>query len=258
MPVTQNSIFDSRLLKSIMPYFIPAAICGVWYVWSKNPDSGLLFPSPEQVVTRTAAMLRSGELLQYVLESSKRAFLGFFLGVAVGFLLGLVTGISRLADCLVNTTIQMLRNIPVLALIPIMIVWFGIGEKMKVLLVAFGVFFSVYINTHHGIRFIDKKLIEMGRVYGFSWFSTFKNIILPGAAPAIMVGVRMALGIMWLVLIAAETIATDKGIGYMAMMARSLMQMDKVVLSIILYALLGKLSDVAAGALEHALFRWRL
>jgi sulfonate transport system permease protein len=138
-----------------------------------------------------------------------------------------------------------------------MIVWFGIGEKMKVLLVAFGVFFSVYINTRHGIRSIDKKLIEMGRVYGFSRFSTFKNIILPGSALSIMVGVRMALGIMWLVLIAAETIATDKGIGYMAMMARSLMQMDKVVLSIILYALLGKLSDAAAGALERALFKWR-
>ena len=258
MPATQNSIRESRPFKTITPYFIPAAICAFWYVWSKNPDSGLLFPSPGQVFTRTLGMLRSGELLQYVLESSKRAFLGFFLGVAVGFLLGLATGISSLADRLLNTTIQMLRNSPVLALIPIMIVWFGIGEQMKILLVAFGVFFSVYINTHHGIRGIDKKLIEMGRVYGFSRFSTFKNIILPGAAPSIMVGVRLALGIMWLVLIAAETIATDKGIGYMAMMARSLMQMDKVVLSIILYALLGKLSDVAAGALEKSLFKWRV
>jgi sulfonate transport system permease protein len=202
-------------------------------------------------------MLRSGELLQYVLESSKRAFLGFFIGSAAGFLLGLATGISNAAERLLNTTIQMLRNIPVLALIPIMIVWFGIGERMKVLLVAFGVFFSVYINTRHGVRSIDGKLIEMARVYGFSRLSVFKNIILPGAAPTIMVGVRLALGVMWLVLIAAETIATDKGIGYMAMMARSLMRMDKVVLSIILYALLGKLSDAASCAVEKALFKWR-
>ncbi|MDR2491123.1 MAG: ABC transporter permease subunit [Spirochaetaceae bacterium] len=254
----RNSILKSRPLKIITPCLIPAAVCALWYVWSKKPDSGLLFPPPAQVVTRTLSMLRSGELLAYVLESSKRAFLGFFLGGAAGFLLGLATGISRLADRLLNTTIQMLRNIPVLALIPLMIVWFGIGEKMKVLLVAFGVFFSVYINTYHGIRAIDKKLLEMGRVYGFSPFSTFINIILPGAAPAVMVGVRLALGIMWLVLIAAETIATDKGIGYMAMMARSLMQMDKVLLSIILYALLGKASDAAAGALERSLFTWRI
>jgi sulfonate transport system permease protein len=138
-----------------------------------------------------------------------------------------------------------------------MIIWFGIGERVKVYMVAFGVFFPIYINTYHGIKSIDKGLMEMGAVYGLRRLRIFTDIILPGALPSILVGVRLSLGTMWLLLIASEQIATDAGIGYMAMSARELLQMDKIVLAIILYAILGKLSDASATLLERKLIRWR-
>lgn len=157
-----------------------------------------------------------------------------------------------------DTTIQMLRNIPHLALIPLAILWFGVGEEAKLFLVALGVFFPLYLNTFHGIRSVDPALIEMGKTYGLRGWSLLWKVILPGALPSILVGLRYSLGIMWLTLIVAETIASDSGIGFMAMDAREFMQMDVVVLSILLYALLGKLADVLAKTLENRCLRWRV
>ena len=143
-----------------------------------------------------------------------------------------------------------------LALIPLVILWFGIDESAKIFLVALGTLFPIYINTWHGIRNIDRGLVEMARSYGLSGFSLFIHVILPGALPSIMVGVRFALGLMWLTLIVAETISADAGIGYLAMNAREFLQTDVVVVAIILYALLGKLADVSAQLLERIWLRW--
>ena len=134
--------------------------------------------------------------------------------------------------------------------------WFGIGEEAKIFLVALGVFFPIYLNTFHGVRTVDPELIEMAKSYGLRGWSLFKRVIFPGALGSIIVGLRYALGIMWLTLIVAETITLDSGIGYMAMNAREFMQTDVVVLSILLYALLGKLADVAAKGLEEKWLRW--
>lgn len=142
------------------------------------------------------------------------------------------------------------------ALIPLVILWFGIDESAKIFLVALGTLFPIYINTWHGIRNIDRGLVEMARSYGLSGFSLFIHVILPGALPSIMVGVRFALGLMWLTLIVAETISADAGIGYLAMNAREFLQTDVVVVAIILYALLGKLADVSAQLLERIWLRW--
>ncbi|RTX92886.1 ABC transporter permease subunit [Enterobacter roggenkampii] len=143
-----------------------------------------------------------------------------------------------------------------LALIPLVILWFGIDESAKIFLVALGTLFPIYINTWHGIRNIDRGLVEMARSYGLSGFSLFVHVILPGALPSIMVGVRFALGLMWLTLIVAETISANSGIGYLAMNAREFLQTDVVVVAIILYALLGKLADVSAQWLERSWLRW--
>src|SRR6185503_3641933 len=129
-------------------------------------------------------------------------------------------GCSKALEALLDSTVQMIRNIPVLALIPLVILWFGIEEEAKLFLVALGVFFPVYINTLHGIRSVDPQLVEMGRSYGMSPATLFRQVILPGALPSIFVGLRYALGICWLTLIVAETIAASSGIGYMAMQAR--------------------------------------
>lgn len=248
---------DKKGYEVLLPWLLPLLLIILWYFATGSGKSNTIFPSPVKVFDRAIAMTKDGTLFAYTAVSAKRAIIGFIIGGGIGFILGLVNGIWRISDITLNTTIQMLRNIPVLALISLMIVWFGIGERVKIIMVAFGVFFPLYINTYHGIKSLDKGLLEMGRVYGLKGFSLFRNIILPGALSSILVGVRLSLGTMWLILIAAETIAADAGIGYMAMTARELMQMDKVVLSIIIYALLGKLSDVIATALEKRLLRWR-
>ena len=150
----------------------------------------------------------------------------------------------------------MVRNVPHLALIPLVILWFGIDESAKLFLVALGVFFPIYLNTLHGIRTVDPQLIEMGRIYGMTDSELFRRVIFPGALPSIFVGIRFALGIMWLTLIVAETIAASSGLGYMAMQAREFMLIDVVVLSILIYALLGKLADSASRALERLTLSW--
>jgi sulfonate transport system permease protein len=190
------------------------------------------------------------------LVSAGRALTGFVLGGVIGFLLGLVNGVSKTSERLLDTTVQMVRTIPILALMPLIILWFGIGEESKVVMVALGVFFPLYLNTFHGIRNIDQGLVEMARVYGFSPWERFIHVILPGALPSILVGLRFSLGIMWLVLIVAEMVAANSGIGYRAIQARELMQMDVVLVTIVVYALLGKGSDVAAQGLERWLLAW--
>jgi sulfonate transport system permease protein len=150
----------------------------------------------------------------------------------------------------------MIRNIPALALIPLVILWFGIEESAKLVLLSVGVFFPVYINTFHGIRTVDPALIEMGRCYGLSGWRLYREIILPGALPSILVGIRFALGLVWVILIVSETISAQSGIGYMTMNAREFLQTDVVLLGILLYALLGKLADIFARLLETWLLRW--
>lgn len=185
-----------------------------------------------------------------------RALIGFSIGGSLGLILGLISGLSRWGERLLDTSIQMLRNVPHLALIPLVILWFGIDESAKIFLVALGTLFPIYINTWHGIRNIDRGLVEMARSYGLSGIPLFIHVILHGALPSIMVGVRFALGLMWLTLIVAETISANSGIGYLAMNAREFLQTDVVVVAIILYALLGKLADVSAQLLERLWLRW--
>ena len=185
-----------------------------------------------------------------------RAAIGFSIGGSIGLVLGLVSGLSRWGERLLDTSIQMLRNVPHLALIPLVILWFGIDETAKLFLVSLGVFFPVYLNTFHGIRSVDKGLIEMARSYGLSGRALYVQVILPGALPSILVGVRFSLGLMWVLLIVAETISAQAGIGYLTMNAREFLQTDVVLVGILLYALLGKLADLLARALERRWLRW--
>ncbi|CCJ71069.1 Alkanesulfonates transport system permease protein [Cronobacter condimenti 1330] len=223
---------------------------GVIAFWQLASQTGWLstriLTSPQSVVETFWRLMASGELWQHLAISSWRAMVGFTIGGLIGLTLGLISGLSRWGERLLDSSIQMLRNVPHLALIPLVILWFGIDESAKIFLVALGTLFPIYINTWHGIRNIDSGLLEMARSYGLSGFSLFRQVILPGALPSIMVGVRFALGLMWLTLIVAETISANSGIGYLAMNAREFLQTDVVVVAIILYALLGKLADLSA------------
>lgn len=151
----------------------------------------------------------------------------------------------------------MIRNIPHLALIPLVIIWLGIGESAKISLVAVGVFFPIYINTFHGIRSIDKSLIEMGSSYGLSKKQMLMKIIIPGALPSILMGFRYALGVMWTTLIVSETISSSSGIGYMETNAQQFLDMPTIFLSILIYAFLGKVSDWIALSFETILLNWQ-
>ena len=241
----------------LLPWIFPILLLITWQVSVKT---GLLstkiLPAPSAVYFAAVKLLQSGELLHDVWVSLWRASIGFLIGGSIGFFLGLFNGLFRTTEMLFDTSIQMLRNIPHLALIPLVILWFGIGEEAKIFLVALGVLFPIYLNTYHGIKSVDQGLIEMGRVYGLSEVSLFFHIIFPSALSSILVGIRFSLGMMWITLIVAETISSISGIGYMAMNAREFMQMDVIVLSILLYAFLGKLSDVIARILERRWLKW--
>jgi sulfonate transport system permease protein len=246
-----------KTLNALIPWAIPFLLLVIWQILSMLkfiPDR--ILPAPTDVINAGISLFKSGELMTHITISLGRALSGFLIGGTIGFLLGLFNGVFRVSELLLDTSIQMLRNIPHLAMIPLVILWFGIDETSKIFLVSTGVLFPVYINTFHGIKAVDKGLIEMGKAYGLNGVGLFLKIIFPGALPSILVGVRFSLGVMWLTLIVAETISANSGVGYMAMNAREFLQMDVVVLSILLYALFGKLSDAIAKFLESRLMKW--
>ncbi|MDY0106908.1 MAG: aliphatic sulfonate ABC transporter permease SsuC [Giesbergeria sp.] len=245
------------LLRRLLPWLVPVALVTLWQAASQlGWLSSRVLPAPVDVVRAAGALAVSGELWAHVQVSAGRALTGLAIGGGLGLALGLLTGSVRWAETLLDTTIQMVRNIPALALIPLVILWFGIDEAAKLFLIAVSVFFPIYLNTFHGIRSVDPGLIEMGRTYGLNRWQLYRQIILPGALSSILVGLRFSLGLMWVILIVAETISAQAGIGYLTMNAREFLQTDIVLVGILLYALLGKLADWFAKGLERWWLRW--
>jgi sulfonate transport system permease protein len=243
--------------RRLAPWLVPLAVLLIWEIAARSGAlSTRVLPEPLAVMRAAWSLIESGEMWADVRVSTWRALSGFAIGGGIGLLLGLATGLFRPAETALDSTVQMVRNIPALAMIPLVILWFGIGEEAKVFLVALGVFFPVYVNTFHGIRSVDANLVEMARSYGLKGFALYREVILPGALPSILVGVRFALGLMWVTLIVAETISAQSGIGYMTMNAREFLQTDVVVVGILLYAALGKLADWLAKSLERVALRW--
>ncbi len=244
-------------LRGLLPWVVPLLVL---IIWQAGSELGLIratvLPAPSDVALAGWRLLLSGELLRNVGVSAWRAGLGFTIGGAIGFALGLLNGLSDLSQRLLDTSLQMVRNVPHLAMIPLVILWFGIGEEAKLFLVALGVFFPVYVNTLHGVRSVDPHLIEMAGAYGMSSRALIRRVILPGALPSVFVGVRYGLGITWLTLIVAETISATSGIGYMAMNAREFLMVDVVVFAILIYALLGKVADSVTRLLERRCLAW--
>ncbi|HEY8129051.1 MAG TPA: aliphatic sulfonate ABC transporter permease SsuC [Hyphomicrobium sp.] len=248
---------SNSLVDRVTPWLIPVATLVLWEAASR---SGLIeqriMPAPSQVAIAFWENAKSGALPHHVLISFNRAITGLLIGGGLGFLLGVLNGVSRRSELLLDSGLQMLRNVPHLAIIPMVILWFGIDETAKIFLVALGTLFPIYLNTFHGIRTIDRGLIEMAQVNGLSRYAIFRRVILPGAMPSVLVGLRYSLGIMWLTLIVAETISASSGIGYMTMNAREFLQTDVIILGVLVYALLGKAADVATKAIEHRVLAW--
>nr|WP_223881530.1 ABC transporter permease subunit [Affinibrenneria salicis] len=232
----------------------------LFFVWEYASRAGWiaaeLLPAPSKVLSTAIDLIQSGALQRDLLVSLSRAVAGWSIGASIGFLLGLTVGFSALAGALLDRTIQMMRAIPFLAMLPLVIVWVGVGEEQKIFMVALGVTFPVYINTTLGIRQLDPRLLELARVQKLGHFETIRRIVFPAALPSILTGVRYSLATAWLALVIAETVGASSGIGFLAVDAREFLQTDIIVLTIVIYAVIGMSADAIARALERHLLAW--
>ncbi|WP_420752443.1 ABC transporter permease subunit, partial [Rhodococcus sp. O3] len=242
---------------ALLPWVVPALVLLGWQ-WASSTGliSTSILPPPSKVLDTARNLWAAGELQTHLLVSVRRIVIGFTIGAGIGLVLGFAVGLSRIAEGLVDRTLQMLRALPHLALVPLLIAAFGIGELPKVLLVTLGVIFPVYLNTVAGIRTVDPKLVQLGRSYGLGRGELIRQVIVPGAMPMILTGIRYALGVAWLTLVIAETIATSEGIGFLAQNGRDLLRNDRIVLAIVLYALAGLLADQLIRLVEARVLRW--
>jgi sulfonate transport system permease protein len=240
-----------------LSWAIPALVV---LLWEAAARFGLIaphvLPAPSRVLETAVDMARTGDLFVHLGVSLLRAAVGFVIGGSIGLVLGIVVGFSPLAQALLDRSVQMVRAIPFLAMLPLVIVWFGVGEVAKIFLVALAVLFPVYINTMLGIRQIDPKLMELAKVIGLSRSAIVRRIIVPGAMPSILTGVRYALAHAWLALVIAETLATTKGIGFLAMDAREFLNTNVILLTVIVYAIIGVVADGLVRLLEARFLSW--
>jgi sulfonate transport system permease protein len=241
----------------LLSWLAPVALIVIWE-WSAQAGwlSPHVLPAPSKVVRTAFKLATTGTLLNDLGVSLLRAASGFVIGTVVGATLGILVGFSRIAEAAIDRSVQMIRAIPFLAVLPLVIVWLGVGETQKIFLVALGVTFPIYINTVLGIRQVDPKLLELGRVQGLGSIQLIRRIILPGALPSMLTGVRYALATAWLALVVAETIGAQSGIGFLAMDAREFLRTDVIVLTIVIYALIGVAADGIARFLERRLLAW--
>jgi sulfonate transport system permease protein len=247
-----------RINRALRRAYVPLGILAVWQAASfAGYTSVQTFPPPSAIGISFWQLLTSGQLSDNVLVSLTRVFFGLGIGVAIGTALALVSGLSRIGEDAVDSTVQMLRTLPHLALIPLMIMWFGIGETPKITLIALGSMFPIYLNLFSGIRGADRKLREAAGTLGLSRFETILHVVLPAALPAFLVGLRQAFGIAWITLVVAEQINANAGIGYMVMNARDFLRTDIIFVGLALYALLGLFTDQAVRFLEKHLLAWR-
>ncbi|HEX2314473.1 MAG TPA: ABC transporter permease [Thermomonospora sp.] len=230
-------------------------------LWQAASATGLLsdrlLAAPTTIAATALDLVRDGTLTSAVGVSLRRAVLGFLLGATAGVLLALVAGLGRLGEYAVDPPMQMLRALPLFGLIPLFILWFGIGETPKIALVAYGVAFPLYLNTFAGIRGVDPKLAEVGRVLRLGRAALIRHIVLPGALPQALVGLRQSLAVAWLALIVAEQINAAQGLGFMINDAREFLRTDVVVVGLLAYALLGLLTDAFVRLLERRALAWR-
>ncbi|WP_422657013.1 ABC transporter permease [Paenibacillus sp. EC2-1] len=243
---------------SLHAWILPVILLVIWQIAGSLGWIGPnLLPTPYAIVRQFFRLVVSGEILDHFRISFIRAMLGFVLGGLAGFLLGMSTGLGKIVERTLDPSLQMLRTVPLLSLIPLFILWFGIGEFSKTLMISLGAFFPVYVNTFLGIRSVDIKLFEVSRIFQFSKWQQIHKVIIPAALPNILLGVRLSLGVSWLVLVVAEMMGTSAGIGYMIQDARAYSQTDVVFVGIIIFAIIGKLSDSVVRVLEKRWLRWR-
>jgi sulfonate transport system permease protein len=230
-------------------------------VWAVGSAAGWIDPrtlsAPWTVVTTAGDLIADGRLQENLAISARRAGLGLTIGTVIGTVLALVAGLNRWGEAILDGPIQIKRAIPALALLPLLVLWFGIGEQMKVITITLGVFVPVYIHTHNGLRTIDSRYVELGESLRLRRSVFIRRIVLPGALPGFLLGMRFAVVGAWLSLVVVEQINSTSGIGYMMELAREYGQTDVIIVGLVLYGLLGLLSDGAVRLAQRRALSWR-
>ncbi len=216
-----------------------------------------LLPPPSRILSTLVALAASGELFTHMLATIARIGSGFVLGSLAGVLLGILTGASSFAARLLDPTVQALRAIPSLAWVPLFILWFGIFEAPKVLLIAVGVFFPVYLGVMASIAGVDRKLVEVGQAFRLSRVELARRILLPAILPALVLALRTGLGLGFMFVVAAEIMGASEGLGYLLVDGQQLGKPDQILAAIIAFAVLGKLADGTLAAATRPLLRWQ-
>ncbi|GGN96195.1 ABC transporter permease [Nocardia rhizosphaerihabitans] len=236
----------------------PALLIGAWVLGSATgalePET---LPAPWTVAQTAGDLIADGRLQSNLLTSLQRAAIGLGLGVVIGVVLALVAGLSRIGEAVVDGPVQIKRSIPTLALIPLFIVWFGIGEEMKLIVITTSVLIPVYINTHAYLRSVDARYVELAETVGLSRWEFLRRIALPGSLPGFFLGLRLAVTISWLALVVVEQVNATSGIGYLMTQARTYGQIDVIVVGLVIYGLLGLFGDLAVRAAERKALAWR-
>ncbi|MFT4002208.1 MAG: ABC transporter permease [Rhizobium sp.] len=244
--------------RNILRFLLPVAVLAAWQTGSA---SGLIqsqtLPSPGEVIEAFAELIETGDLQAALPASLARAGVGLFLGLLIGVGFGLFTGLSRLAEEIFDSSFQIVRLVPFIALVPLFIVWFGIGEEPKILLITLACIFPAYLNTYAGVRNVDSRLVEAARTFGLTPLQITLQVLLPAALPGVLVGVRFAMGTSLLALIVAEQTNSRAGIGYLIFIASGAMRIDLIVACVLVYAVLGIAVDLIMRAVEKAALPWR-
>lgn len=260
--VADNAISGIRLLpKPAIPgqrLVGPVLVLLFWYAATALQwiSPGKL-PGPSAVIDSFLEMAGNGVLAGDMLMSLQRAGLGLTIGVSAGFILAVIAGLSRLGDSVIDGNIQVKRAIPNLALIPLFIIWLGIGETMKVTVIALGVMIPIYINTHAALKGIDRRFVELGQTVSLSKSRFIRDIVIPASLPGFFTGLRLGVTGAWTALVVVETINATSGIGYMISQARTYGQTEIVLLGLIVYGILGFSSDAGVRLIERRVLSWR-
>lgn len=257
-PIVPASSRRTRVPRWLRRTTGPVLLLALWQLLSAT---GVLasdvLASPGRIAQVASDLVADGSLASAMTISLQRVAAGLLLGTLVGTGLALVSGLFRIGEDLVDAPVQMLRTVPFVGLIPLFIIWFGIGEAPKVAIITLGVTFPLYLNVYAGIRGVDTQLIEAGESLGLSRWGLVRHVVLPGALPGALTGLRYSLGIAWLALVFAEQVNADSGIGFLMVQARDFLRTDVIVVCLIVYAFLGLLADFIVRSLERLLLQWR-
>ncbi|MDT7567113.1 MAG: sulfonate transport system permease protein [Pseudonocardiales bacterium] len=259
--VTIQPVLSTRRWSPPRPVRRAAGPIGTLLLWYLLSATGVLSPevlaSPATVFGKALGMIADGELPAAIAVSGQRVVLGFLIGGVIGTALALLAGLLRLGEDLVDSTVGMFRTLPWVGLIPLFIIWFGINEEPKIALIALGVTFPIYFNIYAGIRGVDAQLVEAGRVLGLRRWGLIRHVVLPGALPGALVGLRYALGTAWLALVWAEQVNASQGIGYLMNNAQQFFQTDVIVVCLVTYAVLGLVCDLFVRLISRSVLSWR-